>query len=153
MSVFKNQNLRFSWYWIFFCLDPVPYRFCLDPDPYQSSVWIRIRNEFFSDSGSGSVWKWYESASLLIRIRTGIYVYLLNSDPYRFANLRIKRCLFSFYITRLLKDKFTRIFVILILYVDKFFVKLPGGPFPGIWIHSKDGPEILLKRWGYATLL
>ena len=28
----------------FFC--PDPYRFCLDPDPNQSSVWIRIRNEF-----------------------------------------------------------------------------------------------------------
>ena len=29
---------KISWYWILFCLDP---------DPFQSSVWIRIRNEFF----------------------------------------------------------------------------------------------------------
>ena len=29
------------------CLDPDPYRYSLEPDPYQSSVWIRIRNEFF----------------------------------------------------------------------------------------------------------
>ena len=49
-QIFKN-----SWYWTFFCLELGPYRFCLNPDPYQSSVWIRIRNEFFSypESGSG----------------------------------------------------------------------------------------------------
>ena len=35
--------LRFSGYWIFFCLESDPYRFCLDPDPYQRVAWIRIR--------------------------------------------------------------------------------------------------------------
>ena len=44
---FLYHILRFSWYLIFFCLDPDLYPFCLDPDPYQSSVWCRIRNEFF----------------------------------------------------------------------------------------------------------
>ena len=34
-----------------FCLDPDLYRFGLDPDLYQSSVWIRIRNEFFQILG------------------------------------------------------------------------------------------------------
>ena len=50
-----------------FFLDPDPYIFLLDPDSYQSSSWIRIRNEFLSHPGSGSVpvSKGYGSATLL----------------------------------------------------------------------------------------
>ena len=46
---FKIQFWRFSLYWILDCLDldPDHYCYCLDPDRYQSSVWIRIRSEFF----------------------------------------------------------------------------------------------------------
>ena len=45
-----------------FCLEPDPYRFCLDPDQYQSSVWVRIRNEFLYP-GAGSVSTWCGSAT------------------------------------------------------------------------------------------
>ena len=38
---FLIEFLKFSLYWILFCLDPNtdPYHFCLDQDPFQSSVW------------------------------------------------------------------------------------------------------------------